>query len=553
MSGRAILAVLLTSAAAYALYGYSFGHHNHVIQLPLVRHLQDPALFPGDAFVATLDGYTSVLWRGVARAVDADALPTWFRVGHVLTLLATAAGVFALARATWPERATAPYVALLLWLGLDPHIGGEALHWFYFAHTPVATALALWCLTACVAGRARTAFVLAGLVFDVHALQGSYLLVALSAGLCTERAAWRTLLGGYASFAVAAAPGLVWIARSGGGAAPDDLALLMRAFYPEHFFPSSLGLGSWGALALCALICVVALRHGSARARLIGRMGAGLFAFGLVAGACAEWAPLGVVLKLHALRAATFVVLLTLALGAGFFARRVSGRGAAEALGLLLIALLVPRAFDVHAGLTALPWVVEACGAVLVLWLATRGDARLPRPASSALAWVGALALALVLVDVQRTHTRYSRGLDRERAAWVDVQRWAGARGNRDDLYLTPPGWSGFRCFSERPVVGEWKDGAATLWDARFGATWRTWYESVGGRFDDLASGPIDQRLRAAWRARTPDEIARYARAHGAASIVLARDEHGRTAAHPWPGARLYENARFFVVATPTE
>ena len=66
MSARAWLSVLAASALAFLLYGYSLGHHNHAIQLPLVRARQDPALFPGDAFVETLDGYTSALWVVVA-------------------------------------------------------------------------------------------------------------------------------------------------------------------------------------------------------------------------------------------------------------------------------------------------------------------------------------------------------------------------------------------------------------------------------------------------------------------------------------------------------
>jgi hypothetical protein len=548
MSARALLAVLAASAAAFALYGYSFGHHNHAIQLPLVRHRQDPSLFPGDAFVATLDGYASVFWVLVARATRVLPLGPTFLVGHVLTLVATSAGVFALARAAWPERAGAPYVALLLWLGLDPALGGEALHWFYFAHTPVAAAVAVWCLAAFTSGRARGAWLLAGLAFDLHALQGAYLAAALTAGTLAERGGARRLGTGVLCFALAAAPALVWLARTAGGAAPDDLALLLRAFYPEHFFPSTFGARAWGAVGLCAAVLLRARARGGQAARRLAAAGAGLVLLGALAGASAEVAPIGAVLKLHALRAGTLLVVVALALAAGELAALVARRGALEGLGWVLLALLASRAFDVHAGVTALPWVVEAgLGAAALLGAARCGALR------RAVAGAGALVLALVLADVLRTHTRYARALDRERAAWVDVQRWAHARGDPRDLYLTPPGWSGFRCFAERPVVGEWKDGAAVMWDAAFAPRWRAWYAAVGGRFDDLGTGPIDARLRAAWRAKTPDEIGALARAYGARAIVLARAEHGKQAPHPWRGARLYENAGFFVVATPAQ
>ena len=42
--------------------GYNLYFSNQDIQIPLVMWLNDPSLFPGDPFVATLGGYSSLLW-----------------------------------------------------------------------------------------------------------------------------------------------------------------------------------------------------------------------------------------------------------------------------------------------------------------------------------------------------------------------------------------------------------------------------------------------------------------------------------------------------------
>lgn len=60
---------------------------------------------------------------------------------------------------------------------------------------------------------------------------------------------------------------------------------------------------------------------------------------------------------------------------------------------------------------------------------------------------------------------RYSEG-------WRDVQRWAKENTQKADLFLTPPYMTGFRIFSQRPIVGEWKDGTQQYFDAAYSYEW---------------------------------------------------------------------------------
>ena len=61
---------------------------------------------------------------------------------------------------------------------------------------------------------------------------------------------------------------------------------------------------------------------------------------------------------------------------------------------------------------------------------------------------------------------------NRYTGGWRGVQIWAKENTEQTDLFLTPPGMTGFRIFSQRPIVGEWKDGTQQYFDADYSYEW---------------------------------------------------------------------------------
>jgi endo-1,4-beta-xylanase len=61
--------------------------------------------------------------------------------------------------------------------------------------------------------------------------------------------------------------------------------------------------------------------------------------------------------------------------------------------------------------------------------------------------------------------------------AWADVQRWAAAHTPQEALFVTPTQESNqrlysFRVYSQRSVVGEWRDGTQLYFNGKFAADW---------------------------------------------------------------------------------
>lgn len=55
---------------------------------------------------------------------------------------------------------------------------------------------------------------------------------------------------------------------------------------------------------------------------------------------------------------------------------------------------------------------------------------------------------------------------------WQDIQLWANKNSFKDDVFLTPPNLSGFRLYSQRAVVGEYKDGANFIYHPYLLSDW---------------------------------------------------------------------------------
>lgn len=597
----ALLVVSAATAATVPLYGYAFGLHNHSIQIPLLNSLHDPSLYPADPLVRAMLGYFSVFWPAMAMITRGLPLEPTFFSGHLLATAAFYAAVWSIARRAFPGDLRAALLAVGLVLFGESVVGEESLHWFYFSHTPVATAMGAWALCLAMQGRWIVSLALTGLVFDVHAMQAAYVLLMIGAAALSDlRRAIRPLAVGAIAFALTAAPGVFWMVRSSALGSPDDLASLLRAYFPFHFFASSFRPDEWvglaATLALLVSAWIAAPRTTSAdRIRL---MTAAIIVLWMVGGGLAEWRPFPLLLKLHVFRASSYLCVLTLVLLAGWLSamwtRSQTGWLPPASVAAMTIVLAIGGATRWLAVGATLPlvWATgrSIVGALIAIaiaggLLATFWRLRWPDPLESlpvlhARQIYGRLVTGVVAAAASLTlwgRLRHVATLatigalgwlafesQRGRAAdvhqriaayesWFDVQRWAGANTNPEDLFLTPPDCEGFRVYSHRPVVGEWKDGAAVLWDREYAAYWRDWYVAVGGDFD-AAEDVIWRRLARSWYAMGQRGIEAVARHYRADYIVLRRPGLLDRAAGSnlrWDGPILYDNGRYFVVRAP--
>jgi GH35 family endo-1,4-beta-xylanase len=102
---------------------------------------------------------------------------------------------------------------------------------------------------------------------------------------------------------------------------------------------------------------------------------------------------------------------------------------------------------------------------------------------------------------------------------WVQAQLWASKYSPRDAVFLTPPQQGGFRIYSERPVVGEWRDGTQLYFASQFAEDW-------GKKMSKLRPVILDSGGREISRGESiedmsDDKLVKLCREMGAHFVVL--------------------------------
>jgi len=110
-------------------------------------------------------------------------------------------------------------------------------------------------------------------------------------------------------------------------------------------------------------------------------------------------------------------------------------------------------------------------------------------------------------------------GMDRQ-DPWVGVQLWAEKNTRPDALFLTPTQPGGFRVYSDRSVVCEWRDGTQLYFSADYARDWWDKLTAIGRVVYDPKSSRELMRGKSLER-MSDREIETLAKSYGANYVVL--------------------------------
>jgi hypothetical protein len=556
---------LLLALAGTILTGYRFGDSNHGITVPILKRLMDPSLYPGDVMVATAEAFPTVFYRALGLVLPGTgAIPAAFFVLYVISIAATLAGAYRIGR--WAGGEAAGVLCLLFAIPVRIGLAGEALYRVAFSHSHVASALTIWAIVWFLEGRRLLPLLVLSVGAYNHLLYSAYMLVPMVLVVIYEgwqSRAWRRMAGLLAAAALPLLPLAVWSFSRGTPMTAEWLELL-RVRSSHHSFPSYFGADLPEAVALLALGVLAASRATEDRKRIFALFLLGTAAQFVLGTLFTEYWPLKAVLQYQPHRVWRFQMLLLRGMAAagiviGFRAGGAS-RLSAIATGLILsvpgLEALLPLAVVAQAAVSrpaAPAW--ARLFAVSMLVVVTGWDDRellfTLTNENLRLLWhtqVLAAAALLVMVVVARDAAPrarvaftvaaavltvgalfpYAYSVARvrwESGPWRAAQNWLRQNTPPDAVVLTPPKEAGFRVFSERTVVGEWKDGTQQYFDDAFVREWGARMEALGDEYP---------KLRA-------DELLALAARYGASYIVLAR--------RPRPPELVvaYENPSFVV------
>jgi len=210
-------ACLFLALAQVLLAGYQVGVGNQTIQIPFLKKLANPELYPQDAMISqTLEAYPSLFFRALAWFVPDGKFEGAYLLLHLLTAFGVLAASYALARTIFKSHWAGLVTVLLLFAGHHRAMAGDTIYWTGFTHTWAAFPLAIVALVFLYRGKLFWAFALTGLVFNVHALTGAYLgfMFAFWAVFEIRKLGGKKLLALFGIALATALPTLLWMLMS---------------------------------------------------------------------------------------------------------------------------------------------------------------------------------------------------------------------------------------------------------------------------------------------------------------------------------------------------
>lgn len=505
---------LLAALASLTLIGYRFGDSNHGITVPILKRFIDRTLYSSDLLVATGDRFPTVFYRLLAALVPStDWVPFAYFALYVVSIALTYAAVYRMG--VWASGGDPRVGALAALLAMPVRVGlaGEALYRVAFSHSHLASGLDLMALALFLEGRRVLPLVIVSLGVYNHALYSLYLLVPFTMMLLWEARSLpvrQTLI----RLGIAWLPVIPFLASAVAQGKPMTTEwldmLILRSSH--HSFPGTFGDALPDAMVWLLLGLAAATRS---EPRRLLNLSVFIFATAvlfMVGTLFTEFIPVKAFLQFQPHRIWRFLSVILLAFMATDIVRLWRTSPIMRLLAALyFVAIFAPGIEQVGplvliavfaANVPPLPTWLRLLGAMVlvvldwpdrdVLWTdyITEFVRRIQNPAIFAL--VGTALLIALSVDLKRR--RLAQGLawlalllavgpllsdnyQRQRlrfdqGSFRAAQDWARTETPKTAVFLTPPKEAGFRVFSERAIVGEWKDGTQQYFDDEFAREW---------------------------------------------------------------------------------
>jgi hypothetical protein len=551
------LSVLFAMAIFLTVWrGYSFGVSDHAVHIPFIKHILDPTLYPNDPMILTAKKYVSYFpsFLSLLTRIFKDMEVIFFTI-HLISVTLFLLVLYRLSLFLFEDRFSAA-LCLVLMLPRRLVLGKGAVYLAGMYPSFVMLPFGLLAVLLFLKGRRVAAFSVLGATANFHMLVSFYAFCMLS--FCTifefleeayrrREIRWRETLIPISVYLVLASPVLIWSLRSY-TPVTEEWVRLLRIRSSHHSFPFSWSRELFVNYLLLLSFFGLAFRYrpDAKTHRRIMLFCCAIAFLCLLGVIFAEWRPVSLILRAQLFRSTVYLTIFCILYISNYLRRLWNGSAFHRiAAALTFAAIFFPEYYPLAPAVLAMLLILEwregdrrigvllfALGSVVLriyvrhsqfpgsltldpimkllrvifetrplflsvlimllsLWVGSLGRRRLKLGLSSLM--IGFSLLYLAPTAFMRFHPP-----DRFKESWRDVQLWAKRNTPKDALFLTPPYREGFRIFSERGIVGDWKDGTQQYFDVKYSYEWWRRMQDLGGRGRGYDSLPEERYVEVA-------------------------------------------------------
>lgn len=475
--------VIILAATMYTIYtgNYLYNYNNQIEQLTQVKMLLDPALYLNDTFLRRPGTYPSLFYLSIAFLAKSTGipLPSLYFWSHAITLYCILLALFLISREMFGNDASG-YISIILFPSIIVFLGGQPVYLNFMTHTNAAYAALLFSIYFFLKKKLVPSFIILGCAADIHLMYAFFAACLYLPYVLRNRrecVSTKNIVAAGAGLLIAS-PSLIMFFQSNMPASAsigNDLYIrLLQLRFTHHKFPLRMGIINWcGFFISLAVVVVILCRHPvskQARSVLLSFL-AGLLVVAIPAIVFADLVPIAGIANLSLLRIMVFYTTIAYLVIGHYLEKLLEGNLPAKAAALLLMLLLSNLVLK-NAEFTIIIFLAVLLCSLLRI-------ERRALPAAAIACMLLALCFKLPKNDIPwQENERFSRIFIRHDDVvdtdWERCQIWAKQNTGKDDVFLIPPYrfTEPFRIYSERAVVGTFKDGSVLFFNPALGGRW---------------------------------------------------------------------------------
>lgn len=520
MSNRQILIIFTLTLFSILINGYQFGELDHALDIPSMKKYHDSSLYPNDFLMTAQPFYYTYLWYFLASFIGYIDIELLFFSVFLLVHFFTYFMIYKIALLLFKDERVA-YLSILLLLVPKVSLGGVMTYDMILTKRSFVLPFLMLSIYYFLKEKYPKAFFICGLMFNFHAMSSFFVFFMFLVYFIRQKFINPRLP---LIFFISASPLLVWILQSSsfslvmGG----DWLEIIRQRFSHHIFPFSWSFKYWFISLQIPMLFLFSLRY-----KPVGDIHEKIHSFIVaIILMCAigtifvELLPISLIIKFHVFRSTKFLVIFAVIYIANLLKHlqnkehlKIVSWGILAAIFfnyyqilIFFILALLSLEFKNHQtmfkGLIALS---VATGLILILSTVFNiyliefldvgslkfGEYRLAgfffiffiifildrlknRISPEDFTRIVTLNILMVLIfisvgSVYMQHVLPDKSLQKD---WINAQIWAKENTPPETVFVTPSSIQGFRIYSERSIISDWKDGGWVFLDEDYAIEW---------------------------------------------------------------------------------
>lgn len=517
-----MVALAILTILAILINGYQFANVNHDVHIPFMLKAAYPSLFPNDLMFSFPFNNTLfyVLLAPLVKRINLEYL---FFGGYTLATFFYFWAVFCLGKLIFKSRAVA-YFCVILLLKYKSSIAFDYTYYDIFYYNNLVMPGLLLAIYLFLKERYVWSFAITGLAFDIHALSASHVMAmflfyfAFNRGDVSIKQVGKYMI----AFLICASPLLFWKLLGGGSSIFytstnwSEWLTIMKIRNGHHLFPSTWKIKEWEPtlLYIALLFCLIKYKPEPKYHKKLMAFCWAILALCVTGTIFAEIAPLKPVLMFQLLRSANFFIIFSILYASNCIMSLILSP---EKGSKVIAAALATALFFWGANINSLSV------AIFILSLAWTARFTCERGAlrkELKISWIFLSIVCLCTIGAN-AGTNHIDFPPKKLNEWQQLQVWVKNHTDPADVFITPPYMKGFRIFSERSTVGDWKDGTLAFYNDELGAKWWAIMKELG-----YSESKYGYKYKAGFDALTPADFKRLASQYRATYLVVIKPKN---------------------------